>query len=239
MQQLISAPEISAQLSSSIVPLLTQVLQTQALASSQQLVQVLNKREDETRIQIAALHRQVEAMSEQMKSMQTTLIELATVTPAPVVAVVPVPVVAPVTRAASVAPAPVPISAPAPAPIRAQPVQRIIKQELVAPAPPPAQLEEIFTQILQPHHESDHFHLLDQMIHSSPTLLSSVFPPGGPRISFPVVLSLAFRLAQIVERGETELGKKGALEVAWIGQCVACLVPVSLSALMRLIITRN
>lgn len=65
---------------------------------------------------------------------------------------------------------------------------------------PPQQYEELFTHVLQPQHEP-HFTGLVQFIRSlPPTRMDAVFPPppASPRISAPIVLSLCYRLSQVL-----------------------------------------
>jgi hypothetical protein len=99
-----------------------------------------------------------------------------------------------------------------------------------APTPRPVtpfdQYEEMFTNALQPSHESEAFLSLIHLIKSSPaSRLDAVFPdsPSRPRISSAVVLSLAFRLAQVVESGEGKLSDDERRQLAWIRRCLSAM----------------
>lgn len=91
------------------------------------------------------------------------------------------------------------------------------------PSTPLEQYEELFTAVLQPTQSSDSLTPLMHLIQSSPlTRLDAVFPspPLRPRISAAVVLSLAFRLAQVIENGEGLIGEEQRSVLRWIRRCL-------------------
>ncbi|GAA5831641.1 hypothetical protein JCM11251_000778 [Rhodosporidiobolus azoricus] len=89
---------------------------------------------------------------------------------------------------------------------------------------PPERYEELFTEAMQPRHEPE-FTALVHLINSSPAgRIDAVFPPvGGPRISMAVVLSLAFRLSQVLASRDGRMDEEGRRMLAWLRRAVtAC-----------------
>lgn len=87
---------------------------------------------------------------------------------------------------------------------------------------PPARYEELFTNALQPDNEPEFTSLLYLIKSSPPSRLEAVFPPppGRPRISSPVILSLAYRLAQVLSTKEGPLDEEGRKQLHWVRKCL-------------------
>lgn len=91
---------------------------------------------------------------------------------------------------------------------------------------PPERYEELFTETMQPQHEPE-FTALVHLINASPaSRLDAVFPPAGTgeaKISMAVVLSLAYRLSQLLSAGEGPLNEEGRKMLGWLRRAVtAC-----------------
>ncbi|BGP44190.1 hypothetical protein JCM10449v2_008254 [Rhodotorula kratochvilovae] len=121
-----------------------------------------------------------------------------------------------------------------PAPYALPPIPR-------APTPP-ERYEELFTEAMQPQHEPA-FTALVHLIASSPlSRLDAVFPPppGTPKITMAVVLSLAYRLAQLVAEREGPLDDEGRKQLLWLRKAIAACdgkQPPELLALIPRILT--
>lgn len=90
---------------------------------------------------------------------------------------------------------------------------------------PAAKYEELFTNALQPQNEPEFTSLL-YLIKSSPvTRLEGVFPhpPSKPNISPPVVLSLAYRMSQVVGTKSGSLDDEGKKQLQWIRKCITAM----------------
>ena len=87
---------------------------------------------------------------------------------------------------------------------------------------PPARYEELFTNALQPDNEPEFTSLLYFIKSSPPSRPEAVFPPppGRPRISSPVILSLAYRLAQVLSTREGPLDDEGRKQLHWVRKCL-------------------
>ncbi|GAA6009948.1 hypothetical protein JCM10207_002169 [Rhodosporidiobolus poonsookiae] len=117
---------------------------------------------------------------------------------------------------------------------------------------PPERYEELFTEAMQPAHEPA-FAQLVQLINSSPaSRLEAVFPhpPQTPKISMAVVLSLAFRLSQVIAQREGPADEEGRRMLAWLRRAVtACdgkqpsefraMIPRILSQVLDHLVTRG
>ncbi|GAA5889760.1 hypothetical protein JCM6882_004314 [Rhodosporidiobolus microsporus] len=120
---------------------------------------------------------------------------------------------------------------------------------------PPERYEELFTETMQPQHEPE-FTALVHLINSSPAgRIDAVFPPvsvggGAPRISMAVVLSLAFRLSQVLASRDGRMDDEGRRMLAWLRRAVtACdgkqppefhdMIPRILSQVLEHLITRG
>ncbi|GJN94631.1 hypothetical protein Rhopal_007714-T1 [Rhodotorula paludigena] len=107
---------------------------------------------------------------------------------------------------------------------------------------PPERYEELFTEAMQPRHEPE-FTALVHLIHSSPlSRLDAVFPapPAPPKITMAVVLSLAFRLSQVIAGKETPLDDEGKKQLLWLRKAIAACdgkQPPELLALIPRILT--
>lgn len=93
------------------------------------------------------------------------------------------------------------------------------------PPTPLAKFEELLTSFLQPDHEPEFTSLLHWIKSGPPTRLDAIFPsntePGAePVVSAPVVLSLAYRLSQVLAAKEGLLGEEGRTWCVWIRKCV-------------------
>ncbi|GAA5989584.1 hypothetical protein JCM11641_002755 [Rhodosporidiobolus odoratus] len=87
---------------------------------------------------------------------------------------------------------------------------------------PPERYEDLFTFALQPTHAPS-FTPLVHLINASPsTRLDAVFPPppDKPKLTPAVVLSLGFRLSEVLGDGEGELDEDGRRLLAWIRRAV-------------------
>lgn len=99
---------------------------------------------------------------------------------------------------------------------------------------PAAKYEELFTNALQPQNEPEFTSLL-YLIKSSPaTRLEGVFPhpPSKPNISPPVVLSLAYRMSQVVGTKTGSLDEEGKKQLQWIRKCITAMDGKVCSALL-------
>lgn len=95
----------------------------------------------------------------------------------------------------------------------------------VRPSTPIERYEELFTNALQPANEP-HFMSLVDLIRGSSTRLDAVFPNDPitkPRISYPVILSLAFRLSQMVARGVGNVDETAKSMLTWIRKSLTAL----------------
>ncbi|GAA6035482.1 hypothetical protein JCM8097_000275 [Rhodosporidiobolus ruineniae] len=87
---------------------------------------------------------------------------------------------------------------------------------------PPQRYEELFTEAMQPQHEPEFTALVHLILSSPSSRLEAVFPHGQPpRISMAVVLSLAFRLAQVLAMRDGPMDEEGRKMLAWIRRAVA------------------
>lgn len=97
---------------------------------------------------------------------------------------------------------------------------------------PPEAYEETFTNVLQPQHEPA-FSSLVQLIKSSPTSRQEVvFPPAPvpPKLSPPVILSLAYRLAQVIAADPSPLNDEGRKQLGWLRRSLTSMDVNRLSA---------
>ncbi|GAA6057937.1 hypothetical protein JCM3770_004443 [Rhodotorula araucariae] len=109
---------------------------------------------------------------------------------------------------------------------------------------PPERYEELFTEAMQPQHAPG-FTALTHLIASAPlSRLDAVFPgaPSAavPKISMAVVLSLAYRLAQLVADKEGPLDVEGRKQLLWLRKAIAACdgkQPPELVALIPRILT--
>ncbi|GAA5875902.1 hypothetical protein JCM8547_001697 [Rhodosporidiobolus lusitaniae] len=89
---------------------------------------------------------------------------------------------------------------------------------------PPARYEELFTEAMQPQHEPE-FTALVHLINSSPaSRLEAVFPASPaepPKISMAVVLSLAYRLSQVIAQREGVMDEEGRKMLSWLRRAVS------------------
>lgn len=92
---------------------------------------------------------------------------------------------------------------------------------------PPEAYEETFTNVLQPQHEPA-FSSLVHLINSSPASRQDVvFPPAPrpPKLSPPVILSLAYRLAQVIASDDSPLNDDGRKQLGWLRRSVTSMDP--------------
>lgn len=90
---------------------------------------------------------------------------------------------------------------------------------------PPESYEITFTNALQPSNEPEFVSLL-HLINSSPaTRMDAVFPaqPARPRISPPVILSLAYRLGTVIQNKVGKLDDEGKKQLQYLRKCVNAL----------------
>lgn len=90
-------------------------------------------------------------------------------------------------------------------------------------ATPPERYEELFTEAMQPQHEPS-FVSLQHLVASSPlSRLDAVFPPPPalPKITMAVVLSLAYRLSQVVAERQGPLDDEGKKQLLWLRKAIA------------------
>ena len=96
----------------------------------------------------------------------------------------------------------------------------------IRPTTPIERYEELFTNALQPLHEPHFISLIDLIRGSPSTRLDAVFPSDPvmkPRISYPVILSLAFRLSQMVARGVGNVDDTARVMLTWIRKSLTAL----------------
>ncbi|TNY22338.1 Proteophosphoglycan ppg4 [Rhodotorula diobovata] len=109
-------------------------------------------------------------------------------------------------------------------------------------ATPPERYEELFTEAMQPQHEPS-FVSLQHLVASSPlSRLDAVFPPPPalPKITMAVVLSLAYRLSQVVAERQGPLDDEGKKQLLWLRKAIAACdgkQPPELLALIPRILT--
>ncbi|GAA5913887.1 hypothetical protein JCM8208_004989 [Rhodotorula glutinis] len=109
-------------------------------------------------------------------------------------------------------------------------------------ATPPERYEELFTEAMQPQHEPS-FVSLQHLVASSPlSRIDAVFPPPPalPKISMAVVLSLAYRLSQVVADRQGPLDDEGKKLLLWLRKAIAACdgkQPPDLLALIPRILT--
>ena len=104
--------------------------------------------------------------------------------------------------------------------------QLAIPTPVVRPITPIERYEELFTNALQPIHEPHFISLIDLIRGSASTRLDNVFPSDPvmkPRISYPVILSLAFRLSQMVARGVGNVDDTARVMLTWIRKSLTAL----------------
>lgn len=90
---------------------------------------------------------------------------------------------------------------------------------------PPESYEITFTNALQPSNEPEFVSLL-HLINSSPaTRMDAVFPaqPAKPRISPPVILSLAYRLGTVIQNKVGKLDDEGKKQLQYLRKCINAL----------------
>lgn len=90
---------------------------------------------------------------------------------------------------------------------------------------PPESYEITFTNALQPSNEPEFVSLL-HLINSSPaTRMDAVFPaqPAKPRISPPVILSLAYRLGTVIQNKAGKLDDEGKKQLQYLRKCINAL----------------
>ena len=113
-------------------------------------------------------------------------------------------------------------------PQHAAPTAAVIIQ--AAPLPPipramtpPARYEELFTDVMLPSHEPE-FAALAQLIMSSPlSRLEAIFPPAPevPSLTMPVVLSLAYRLSQLIANKDGPVDDADKRHLLWLRKAIA------------------
>ncbi|GAA5988647.1 hypothetical protein JCM10908_003656 [Rhodotorula pacifica] len=88
---------------------------------------------------------------------------------------------------------------------------------------PPARYEELFTDVMLPSHEPE-FAALAQLIMSSPlSRLDAIFPPAPavPSLTMPVVLSLAYRLSQLIANKDGPVDDADKRHLLWLRKAIA------------------
>ncbi|BGP28143.1 proteophosphoglycan ppg4 [Rhodotorula toruloides] len=88
---------------------------------------------------------------------------------------------------------------------------------------PPERYEELFTETMQPQLEPE-FAALQHLISSAPvTRIDAVFPPppAAPKITMAVVLSLAYRLSQVLANKDVPLDEEGRKQLLWLRKAIA------------------
>ncbi|GAA5866981.1 hypothetical protein JCM3774_003744 [Rhodotorula dairenensis] len=88
---------------------------------------------------------------------------------------------------------------------------------------PPARYEELFTDVMLPSHEPE-FVGLAQLIMSSPlSRLEAIFPPAPavPSLTMPVVLSLAYRLSQLIANKDGPVDDADKRHLLWLRKAIA------------------
>lgn len=88
---------------------------------------------------------------------------------------------------------------------------------------PPARYEELFTDVMLPSHEPE-FAALAQLIMSSPlSRLEAIFPPAPevPSLTMPVVLSLAYRLSQLIANKDGPVDDADKRHLLWLRKAIA------------------
>lgn len=88
---------------------------------------------------------------------------------------------------------------------------------------PPERYEELFTEAMQPQHEPE-FAALQHLISSAPvSRIDAVFPPppAAPKITMAVVLSLAYRLSQVLANKDVPLDDEGKKQLLWLRKAIA------------------
>lgn len=114
-------------------------------------------------------------------------------------------------------------SHPRPGPSPALPVAMHALPPIPRVATPPERYEELFTEAMQPQHEPS-FVSLQHLVASSPlSRIDAVFPPPPalPKISMAVVLSLAYRLSQVVADRQGPLDDEGKKVLLWLRKAIA------------------
>lgn len=88
---------------------------------------------------------------------------------------------------------------------------------------PPARYEELFTDVMLPSHEPE-FAGLAHLIMASPLArLEAIFPaaPATPVLTMPVVLSLAYRLSQLIANKDGPVDDADKRHLLWLRKAVA------------------
>lgn len=88
---------------------------------------------------------------------------------------------------------------------------------------PPERYEELFTEAMQPQHEPE-FAALQHLISSAPvSRIDAVFPPppAAPKITMAVVLSLAYRLSQVLASKDGPLDDEAKKQLLWLRKAIA------------------
>ncbi|GAA5849328.1 hypothetical protein JCM9279_006451 [Rhodotorula babjevae] len=133
-------------------------------------------------------------------------------------------------------------SHPQPGPSSAMPVAMHALPPIPRVATPHERYEELFTEAMQPQHEPS-FVSLQHLVASSPlSRIEAVFPPPPalPKISMAVVLSLAYRLSQVVADRQGPLDDEGKKLLLWLRKAIAACdgkQPPDLLALIPRILT--
>ncbi|GAA5939557.1 hypothetical protein JCM3775_004860 [Rhodotorula graminis] len=133
-------------------------------------------------------------------------------------------------------------SRPQPGPSSALPVAIHALPPIPRVATPPERYEELFTEAMQPQHEPS-FVSLQHLVASSPlSRIDAVFPPPPalPKISMAVVLSLAYRLSQVVADRRGPLDDESKKLLLWLRRAIAACdgkQPPDLLALIPRILT--
>lgn len=101
---------------------------------------------------------------------------------------------------------------------------------------PPARYEELFTDVMLPSHEPE-FAALAQLIMSSPlSRLEAIFPPAPevPSLTMPVVLSLAYRLSQLIANKDGPVDDADKRHLLWLRKAIAaCDGKVKFSSILQ------
>ncbi|BGP58666.1 hypothetical protein JCM8202v2_006335 [Rhodotorula sphaerocarpa] len=88
---------------------------------------------------------------------------------------------------------------------------------------PPSRYEELFTDVMLPSHEPE-FAALTQLIMASPmSRLEAIFPPppAAPSLPMPVVLSLAYRLSQLLANKDGPVDDADKRHLLWLRKAIA------------------
>jgi hypothetical protein len=104
----------------------------------------------------------------------------------------------------------------------------VAQVEIIRPLTPVESYEEILTNALQPSNEPSFSSLLSFISSSPPTRLESLFPlptssSPSPKITNPVVLSLAYRLSQVISITPGNLDEEGRSILRWIRKCITAM----------------